>query len=196
MNSLVVNRLNDVRKTLRDFLSLPGFPVVDQNQYRTHPKPPYISYKLITNFTKQAAFDELLFNRTDQQFYLKGHRQITASVQARGIPFTDEFRKGYVSANDILANVQWFFDHPSAVAMFHQNRIVIVRDMGVIDATILEDNAYVPRANMDVMLRIALHERVPMEWIQKVEITGRVDTNFDGIFNTEIGPVIIQKPEV
>lgn len=186
----VQEKIDDMREGFRLWLTAlvrPGVAVVDGNQYRPQPVYPFVSYGFLGGFRKLGRSDAIIAE-ADGKFYMIAHRQATFSVFAHGKPIVDSQYSKLMRATDILTAIQMGIDEPVAYGNLSSRGIAILGDNGVLNTTIIEENTYMPRATLDLIVGLSIKAEVLPGWIESVEVTGRVDMNFDGIFEKVVGP--------
>jgi hypothetical protein len=165
----------------------PGTPIVDGFQYEPKPVYPYVSFGFLGTLVKLGRADSLVFDRVLNKFILRAHRQATISINAHGKPYEGTYNSLY-RATDILAGVQMHIDEPTAYGFLQTRNIAILGDNGVVDTTLFQENVWMPRANLDLLIGISFHAEIQPGWIERVEVSGNLDTTLDGQFSKEFGP--------
>ena len=190
LQKVVRDRMDSARASIRAWLLAsvsPGIQVVDQHQYKPQPPFPYVSFGFLGGLIKLGRNDSFPYNKQLHAFKVRMQRQATLTIEAHGTPFTDKYSDLY-RATDILSGIQANIDEPIAYANLSKNGIAIWGDGSVIDTTVFEDNVYMPRATLDVTIGLSMEALIDPGFIERVRITGHLDTNFDGVHETDFGP--------
>lgn len=194
IQSIIRRRMDEVRAGIRSWLMAcmpPGVPVVDENQYKPEPKGPYVSFGFVGGLVKLGRADSFPYDKAINAFKVRMHRQATLTINAFGKPYTDLYSDLY-RATDILSGVQACIDEPTAYTHLQSRGIAIWGDSSVQDRTELKDNVYYPRATLDLILGVSIEATIDPGYIETVRVTGRLDADFDGSFEKEIGPFTIE----
>lgn len=173
--------------------SIVPYTVVKSGQNTVRPKPPFVSYKMITGMIKLGSFDELYVNKTDNLYHLKGQRQFTVLFEATGTP-TDGTLASIVRATDIIGEIQFALNKPNTTSFFLGLDLAIQEENEITDITELLETEYEPRATLSIIFRTAIDEEVDPGTIETVLISGDVDTTFDGNYNLPIDEFSVSKP--
>lgn len=139
------------------------------------PPKPYLTLNIIAGPRPLTMDDELRYIDDDEFGSLVGQRSHTLSIQAYGDGF-----------NDILSKIQSFLDDPDKRDLLREADIAVTSKGAITDISRALSTGYEHRASLDIVFNSSNNLLTGIGPIEKVEITGALDTGNSTIETSHI----------
>lgn len=153
----------------------------EQNSTRPHDQL-YVEYKFLTSFLKINPIDDLVWDEANSQFKLVGQREFVVSCHFIG-----------EGAAECAAGAQMALSAPNICQIFRGNGMAVRNDRAINDTTQYLEEAFEPRAVLDVRFGLTLENLSivsDLGTIESVELKNKIiDATAGGPFT-----VVITKP--
>lgn len=146
-----------------------GITIIFAEQSTVRPDFPYGSIKY-THAAERTGIDEVRYNGSDEYLQV-GDRKALCSLNIFG-----------EEANAKMASLLDTLHRPSVIEEFTNAEIVATVQSGPVDLTYLEDESYVERSQMDIMISFTMSrdaEVVPIESVEGEGTAGDLQIDFD-----------------
>lgn len=153
--------------------SVVNYTVVFEQSSDPRPPAPYVAFKMLTGLIKYGNQDEVGNDPADvsgRSFLVKGHRKCTIRIEAIGLA-TDDLTTS-VRATDILQDVQNSLSRPSIRDAFRFGNFSIIDFKAVTDISKLLETETEPRAQLEVVIGLAMEIQDAITTIEHVSVGG------------------------
>ncbi len=185
----IKEKLHEVRATLYEWLrDVADYPVVFAESSDPRPSEPHLVFKLFPSLVRIGGRDEHRpATEAGGSYTIISHRMMTVTITAAGWPVGqgDEL-DDKVEATHILTEVQLSLERPTVLESLQAIDLSVLSEGDIIDVSAVQETETEPRAVLDIILGIRFDVTDDPGIIEKVKISGALDSTFDGNFDRVI----------
>jgi len=181
-------KFNEIRAALYQWLTdIADVPVVIAEESDPRPSGPHLAFTILTTLVRVGGLDEHLPKTATREYTIRSQRTFTVSITAAGTPvgnFDDLDAK--VRAVDLLNEVQLSLERPTVMEPLRAIGLSIFEQGQVISLPAEQETETEPRAVLDIIFGVCIEVTDEPGYIEKVQVSGQIDTDKDGSLDLDI----------